>query len=154
MILFTYVFSFGFARVQSNRDFFSVISMMVRQVASCIHITQFLFLSCGTNTVLFCNSTCGCWSLLKSWERFFITKWMTYVSGVCGIGLAGSAVICEWQPWTDQKPAQPLVFLQPSVPSYGLPQLYHQGRSSIRASSHFFQSVYLSAFIYNIFQII
>uniref|UniRef100_A0A3Q3GZ83 ATP-binding cassette, sub-family A (ABC1), member 5 n=1 Tax=Labrus bergylta TaxID=56723 RepID=A0A3Q3GZ83_9LABR len=29
MILFTYVFSFGFARVQSNRDFFSVISMMV-----------------------------------------------------------------------------------------------------------------------------
>uniref|UniRef100_A0A8C2X7A7 ABC transporter domain-containing protein n=1 Tax=Cyclopterus lumpus TaxID=8103 RepID=A0A8C2X7A7_CYCLU len=30
MILFTYVFSFGFARVQSNRDFFSVISMMVR----------------------------------------------------------------------------------------------------------------------------
>ena len=33
MILFTYVFSFGFARVQSNRDFFSVISMMVRQDA-------------------------------------------------------------------------------------------------------------------------
>uniref|UniRef100_A0AAX7UKZ7 ABC transporter domain-containing protein n=1 Tax=Astatotilapia calliptera TaxID=8154 RepID=A0AAX7UKZ7_ASTCA len=30
MILFTYVSSFGFARVQSNRDFFSVISMMVR----------------------------------------------------------------------------------------------------------------------------
>jgi len=29
MILFTYVFSFVFARVQSNRDFFSVISMMV-----------------------------------------------------------------------------------------------------------------------------
>uniref|UniRef100_A0A669CJC5 ATP binding cassette subfamily A member 5 n=1 Tax=Oreochromis niloticus TaxID=8128 RepID=A0A669CJC5_ORENI len=30
MILFTYVSSFGFTRVQSNRDFFSVISMMVR----------------------------------------------------------------------------------------------------------------------------
>uniref|UniRef100_A0A665WMZ0 Cholesterol transporter ABCA5 n=1 Tax=Echeneis naucrates TaxID=173247 RepID=A0A665WMZ0_ECHNA len=28
IILFTYVFSFGFTRVQSNRDFFSVISMM------------------------------------------------------------------------------------------------------------------------------
>uniref|UniRef100_A0A671XXL8 ATP binding cassette subfamily A member 5 n=1 Tax=Sparus aurata TaxID=8175 RepID=A0A671XXL8_SPAAU len=35
MILFTYVFSFGFARVQSNRDFFSVISMMVRLHAMC-----------------------------------------------------------------------------------------------------------------------
>uniref|UniRef100_A0A665WQS7 Cholesterol transporter ABCA5 n=1 Tax=Echeneis naucrates TaxID=173247 RepID=A0A665WQS7_ECHNA len=31
IILFTYVFSFGFTRVQSNRDFFSVISMMVRR---------------------------------------------------------------------------------------------------------------------------
>lgn len=30
MILFTYVFSFGFTRVQSNREFFSVIVMMVR----------------------------------------------------------------------------------------------------------------------------
>lgn len=34
MILFTYVFSFGFARVQSNRDFFSVISMMVCVVSA------------------------------------------------------------------------------------------------------------------------
>uniref|UniRef100_A0A7N8X9J3 Cholesterol transporter ABCA5 n=1 Tax=Mastacembelus armatus TaxID=205130 RepID=A0A7N8X9J3_9TELE len=37
MILFTYVASFGFARVQSNRDFFSVISMMVRVDAFCTH---------------------------------------------------------------------------------------------------------------------
>lgn len=29
MILLTYVVSFGFAQVQSNRDFFAVISMMV-----------------------------------------------------------------------------------------------------------------------------
>ncbi|KAF3704067.1 ATP-binding cassette sub-family A member 5 [Channa argus] len=36
MILFTYVFSFGFARVQSNRDFFSVISMMVCVVTASI----------------------------------------------------------------------------------------------------------------------
>ncbi|XP_032357710.1 cholesterol transporter ABCA5 isoform X1 [Etheostoma spectabile] len=34
MILFTYVVSFGFARVQSNRDFFSVISMMVCVVSA------------------------------------------------------------------------------------------------------------------------
>uniref|UniRef100_A0A3Q3LXV7 Cholesterol transporter ABCA5 n=1 Tax=Mastacembelus armatus TaxID=205130 RepID=A0A3Q3LXV7_9TELE len=34
MILFTYVASFGFARVQSNRDFFSVISMMVCVVSA------------------------------------------------------------------------------------------------------------------------
>ncbi|XP_075937697.1 cholesterol transporter ABCA5 [Anarhichas minor] len=34
VILFTYVFSFGFARVQSNRDFFSVISMMVCVVSA------------------------------------------------------------------------------------------------------------------------
>ncbi|XP_054454695.1 ATP-binding cassette sub-family A member 5 isoform X1 [Anoplopoma fimbria] len=34
MILFNYVFSFGFARVQSNRDFFSVISMMVCVVSA------------------------------------------------------------------------------------------------------------------------
>ncbi|XP_037610037.1 ATP-binding cassette sub-family A member 5 isoform X1 [Sebastes umbrosus] len=34
MILFTYVFSFGFHRVQSNRDFFSVISMMVCVVSA------------------------------------------------------------------------------------------------------------------------
>ncbi|XP_005743441.1 cholesterol transporter ABCA5 isoform X2 [Pundamilia nyererei] len=34
MILFTYVSSFGFARVQSNRDFFSVISMMVCVVSA------------------------------------------------------------------------------------------------------------------------
>ncbi|KAM9831250.1 cholesterol transporter ABCA5 [Neosynchiropus ocellatus] len=34
VILFTYVFSFGFAGVQSNRDFFSVISMMVCVVSS------------------------------------------------------------------------------------------------------------------------
>uniref|UniRef100_A0A8C9ZJT8 ATP-binding cassette sub-family A member 5-like n=1 Tax=Sander lucioperca TaxID=283035 RepID=A0A8C9ZJT8_SANLU len=38
VILFTYVFSFGFARVQSNRDFFSVISMMVRRDAMCMHV--------------------------------------------------------------------------------------------------------------------
>lgn len=31
MILLTYVVSFGFAQVQSNRDFFAVISMMVSQ---------------------------------------------------------------------------------------------------------------------------
>ncbi|XP_041671123.1 ATP-binding cassette sub-family A member 5 isoform X2 [Cheilinus undulatus] len=36
MILFTYMFSFGFARVQSNRDFFSVISMMVCVVSACL----------------------------------------------------------------------------------------------------------------------
>ncbi|XP_069016034.1 cholesterol transporter ABCA5 [Embiotoca jacksoni] len=36
MILFTYVFSFGFARVQSNRDFFSVISMMVCVVSASV----------------------------------------------------------------------------------------------------------------------
>ncbi|CAN9508853.1 unnamed protein product [Ophioblennius macclurei] len=36
MILFTYVFSFGFARVQSNRDFFSVISMMVCVVSATV----------------------------------------------------------------------------------------------------------------------
>ncbi|XP_068455299.1 cholesterol transporter ABCA5 [Clinocottus analis] len=34
MILFTYVSSFGFARVQSNKDFFSVISMMVCVVSA------------------------------------------------------------------------------------------------------------------------
>lgn len=34
MILFTYVVSFAFARVQSNRDFFSVISMMVCVVSA------------------------------------------------------------------------------------------------------------------------
>uniref|UniRef100_A0A3P8UFW8 ATP binding cassette subfamily A member 5 n=1 Tax=Cynoglossus semilaevis TaxID=244447 RepID=A0A3P8UFW8_CYNSE len=34
MILFTYVFSFGFARVQSSRDFFSVICMMVSVVSA------------------------------------------------------------------------------------------------------------------------
>uniref|UniRef100_A0A3Q4AVM2 Cholesterol transporter ABCA5 n=1 Tax=Mola mola TaxID=94237 RepID=A0A3Q4AVM2_MOLML len=34
MIIFTYVVSFGFARVQSNRDFFSVISMMVCVVSA------------------------------------------------------------------------------------------------------------------------
>ncbi|XP_041829465.1 ATP-binding cassette sub-family A member 5 [Melanotaenia boesemani] len=34
MILFTYVFSFGFTRVQSNRDFFSFISMMVCVVSA------------------------------------------------------------------------------------------------------------------------
>ncbi|XP_047464781.1 ATP-binding cassette sub-family A member 5 [Mugil cephalus] len=34
IVLFTYVFSFGFARVQSNRDFFSVISMMVCVVSA------------------------------------------------------------------------------------------------------------------------
>uniref|UniRef100_A0A667YY91 Cholesterol transporter ABCA5 n=1 Tax=Myripristis murdjan TaxID=586833 RepID=A0A667YY91_9TELE len=34
MILFTYVVSFGFARVQSNRDFFSVVSMMVCVVSA------------------------------------------------------------------------------------------------------------------------
>uniref|UniRef100_A0AAV2LBD5 ABC transporter domain-containing protein n=1 Tax=Knipowitschia caucasica TaxID=637954 RepID=A0AAV2LBD5_KNICA len=34
MILFTYVVSFGFTRVQSNRDFFSVISMMVCVVSA------------------------------------------------------------------------------------------------------------------------
>ncbi|KAM6898133.1 cholesterol transporter ABCA5 [Lycodopsis pacificus] len=40
VILFTYVFSFGFARVQSNRDFFSVISMMVCVVsASLVHLS-------------------------------------------------------------------------------------------------------------------
>uniref|UniRef100_A0A3Q0SZ69 Cholesterol transporter ABCA5 n=1 Tax=Amphilophus citrinellus TaxID=61819 RepID=A0A3Q0SZ69_AMPCI len=36
MILFTYVFSFGFTRVQSNRDFFSVISMMVCVVSASV----------------------------------------------------------------------------------------------------------------------
>ncbi|XP_034050372.1 ATP-binding cassette sub-family A member 5 [Thalassophryne amazonica] len=36
MILFTYVVSFGFTRVQSNRDFFSVISMMVCVVSACL----------------------------------------------------------------------------------------------------------------------
>uniref|UniRef100_A0A673CE90 ATP-binding cassette sub-family A member 5-like n=1 Tax=Sphaeramia orbicularis TaxID=375764 RepID=A0A673CE90_9TELE len=36
MILFTYVVSFVFARVQSNRDFFSVISMMVRLCTICV----------------------------------------------------------------------------------------------------------------------
>uniref|UniRef100_A0A3Q4NBG5 Cholesterol transporter ABCA5 n=1 Tax=Neolamprologus brichardi TaxID=32507 RepID=A0A3Q4NBG5_NEOBR len=36
MILFTYVSSFGFARVQSNRDFFSVISMMVCVVSASV----------------------------------------------------------------------------------------------------------------------
>uniref|UniRef100_A0A8D3CCQ9 Cholesterol transporter ABCA5 n=1 Tax=Scophthalmus maximus TaxID=52904 RepID=A0A8D3CCQ9_SCOMX len=40
MILFTYVFSFAFARVQSNRDFFSVISMMVRQEAVCLLVRK------------------------------------------------------------------------------------------------------------------
>uniref|UniRef100_A0A8C4H5T4 ABC transporter domain-containing protein n=1 Tax=Dicentrarchus labrax TaxID=13489 RepID=A0A8C4H5T4_DICLA len=41
MILFTYVFSFGFARVQSNRDFFSVISMMVCVVsASLVQLSE------------------------------------------------------------------------------------------------------------------
>ncbi|KAK7918726.1 hypothetical protein WMY93_010010 [Mugilogobius chulae] len=40
MILFTYVVSFVFARVQSNRDFFSVISMMVCVVsASLVQLT-------------------------------------------------------------------------------------------------------------------
>uniref|UniRef100_A0A3Q3E8Z4 ATP-binding cassette, sub-family A (ABC1), member 5 n=1 Tax=Hippocampus comes TaxID=109280 RepID=A0A3Q3E8Z4_HIPCM len=39
VILFTYVCSFGFSRVQSNRDFFSVISMMVCVVSgSVVHI--------------------------------------------------------------------------------------------------------------------
>ncbi|XP_054622717.1 ATP-binding cassette sub-family A member 5 isoform X2 [Dunckerocampus dactyliophorus] len=39
VILFTYVFSFGFTRVQSNKDFFSVISMMVCVVsASLVHL--------------------------------------------------------------------------------------------------------------------
>uniref|UniRef100_A0A3Q2PT03 Cholesterol transporter ABCA5 n=1 Tax=Fundulus heteroclitus TaxID=8078 RepID=A0A3Q2PT03_FUNHE len=36
MILFTYVVSFGFTRVQSNRDFFSFISMMVCVVSASI----------------------------------------------------------------------------------------------------------------------
>ncbi|KAG7245778.1 hypothetical protein CRUP_001244, partial [Coryphaenoides rupestris] len=34
IILFTYVVSFGFTRVQSNRDFFSVVSMMVCVVSA------------------------------------------------------------------------------------------------------------------------
>ncbi|XP_061886648.1 ATP-binding cassette sub-family A member 5 [Entelurus aequoreus] len=34
VILFTYVFSYGFTRVQSNKDFFSVISMMVCVVSA------------------------------------------------------------------------------------------------------------------------
>ncbi|XP_061611305.1 ATP-binding cassette sub-family A member 5 isoform X4 [Phyllopteryx taeniolatus] len=39
VILFTYVCSFGFARVQSNKDFFSVISMMVCVVSvSLVHL--------------------------------------------------------------------------------------------------------------------
>ncbi|KAM4524848.1 cholesterol transporter ABCA5 [Odontesthes bonariensis] len=36
MILFTYVLSFGFTRVQSNRDFFSFISMMVCVVSATV----------------------------------------------------------------------------------------------------------------------
>lgn len=32
MILFTYIFSFGFRRVQNNKDFFSFTSMMVCSV--------------------------------------------------------------------------------------------------------------------------
>nr|XP_040033146.1 ATP-binding cassette sub-family A member 5 [Gasterosteus aculeatus aculeatus] len=43
VILFTYVFSFGFARVQSNRDFFSVISMMVCVVSA--SLVQLLFVN-------------------------------------------------------------------------------------------------------------
>ncbi|KAG7215487.1 hypothetical protein INR49_003263 [Caranx melampygus] len=42
IILFTYVFSFGFARVQSNRDFFSVISMMVCVVSASLVQLSFL----------------------------------------------------------------------------------------------------------------
>ncbi|KAM9426684.1 cholesterol transporter ABCA5 [Pholidichthys leucotaenia] len=42
MILFTYVFSFGFARVQSNRDFFSVISMMVCVVSASVVQLSFM----------------------------------------------------------------------------------------------------------------
>ncbi|CAK6974754.1 ATP-binding cassette sub-family A member 5 isoform X1 [Scomber scombrus] len=45
MILFTYVFSFGFARVQSNRDFFSVISMMVCVVSA--SVVQLSFVNPG-----------------------------------------------------------------------------------------------------------
>ncbi|XP_029383604.1 cholesterol transporter ABCA5 isoform X1 [Echeneis naucrates] len=42
IILFTYVFSFGFTRVQSNRDFFSVISMMVCVVSASLVLLSFL----------------------------------------------------------------------------------------------------------------
>uniref|UniRef100_A0A8C4NP10 ABC transporter domain-containing protein n=1 Tax=Dicentrarchus labrax TaxID=13489 RepID=A0A8C4NP10_DICLA len=48
MILFTYVFSFGFARVQSNRDFFSVISMMVRGIP-CVYTLKILVLATFLN---------------------------------------------------------------------------------------------------------
>lgn len=47
MILFTYVFSFGFARVQSNRDFFSVISMMVCVVSASLVQLSFMNDSLG-----------------------------------------------------------------------------------------------------------
>uniref|UniRef100_A0A665WNJ1 Cholesterol transporter ABCA5 n=1 Tax=Echeneis naucrates TaxID=173247 RepID=A0A665WNJ1_ECHNA len=45
IILFTYVFSFGFTRVQSNRDFFSVISMMVRRKDVCVVSASLVLLS-------------------------------------------------------------------------------------------------------------
>lgn len=57
---------------------------------------------------------------------------VTPSSGVCGVGFAGSAFVHERQPGTDQKPAQHLMFLQPSLPSHGLPQLHHQGHFSSR----------------------
>uniref|UniRef100_A0A673C6A2 Cholesterol transporter ABCA5 n=1 Tax=Sphaeramia orbicularis TaxID=375764 RepID=A0A673C6A2_9TELE len=47
MILFTYVVSFVFARVQSNRDFFSVISMMVRLCTSYNYIATINYPLCA-----------------------------------------------------------------------------------------------------------
>ncbi|KAJ3607863.1 hypothetical protein NHX12_024914 [Muraenolepis orangiensis] len=41
-ILFTYVVSFGFTRVQSNRDFFSVVSMMVSVVCASVVKLSFI----------------------------------------------------------------------------------------------------------------
>lgn len=73
MILLTYVVSFGFAQVQSNRDFFAVISMMVSQDAhSCVIKAQSLDAKLTVDHA-------GCF--------------LSHLSGVCGFGHAGS-VLC------------------------------------------------------------
>lgn len=46
------------------------------------------------------------------------------------VSLGGSVVLRKQQSSFDKNPAQRLVFVQPAVPSHGLSQLHHQGRSS------------------------
>ena len=63
MILFTYAVSFMFTRVQSNRDFFSVVSMMVRELLSlCLkHLTRGSEGTYGNAVTYFvCVCVCAC----------------------------------------------------------------------------------------------